>query len=516
MVNIILLVALWNTVCSILRLKRGRPQTSFYCGLIGYSGYNDFSKDKVNMLLYWNSMERGKDSTGLYTPMTGIIKDAKEAKEFIEEKREEIVEDVLLIGHVRAKTVGAVNKENAHPFQYGDIRLAHNGTLTNHWELCRQAGLNSADYQVDSQVLTAILAKDKHPKVLTKFLGAAALLFTDVEEDNRLYAFRNGGRPLFRGKVDDNMYISSISESLLAIGCTGVEEFKEDYLYVIHEGKILKTVKMRRPEVKKKEPAGTYSYPSLNHYMGYDCDDDAIEDDRMKSNQVHVPHSGQRVTNKDIVGRWAMCDQNITYYGRNKVDIAVGDWVYINDYSLLNTWDIQVMVESGETKEISMHSLRLSSMRFEKDDFVVAMQDLFLVKAPKDKIAVCGEIFQVHEVNKDSLGVTTVKDRKIKLNYDTVRRATKGEIDNHIATQIAAQKTEESKKQVAILKEEVKYQTVNGKTVVDMLCEFDNLLDDIRHAHNKLPQDVPVKINALEKKLQEAMDEVIVIEASES
>src|SRR3546814_19849994 len=38
---------------------------------------------------------------------------------------------LMLFGHNRAATKGAVNQENAHPFNHGDIVGCHNGTLYN-------------------------------------------------------------------------------------------------------------------------------------------------------------------------------------------------------------------------------------------------------------------------------------------------------------------------------------------------------------------------------------------------
>ena len=45
-----------------------------YCGLIGFSGKTNFDKEKINLLMLWNSFERGKDATGIYTPKNGLVK----------------------------------------------------------------------------------------------------------------------------------------------------------------------------------------------------------------------------------------------------------------------------------------------------------------------------------------------------------------------------------------------------------------------------------------------------------
>jgi len=141
------------------------------CGLTGFSGKKKFNKDKVKSLMLWNSLERGKDSTGIYTPLNGLLKEADEAYKFLIKTKFE--EDRLFIGHVRASTVGAKSKENAHPFMEENIILAHNGTLTNHWALCHKYKLSMQDYNVDSHVIAAILGKEKNFNVIKEIDGAA-------------------------------------------------------------------------------------------------------------------------------------------------------------------------------------------------------------------------------------------------------------------------------------------------------------------------------------------------------
>lgn len=223
------------------------------CGLIGYSGPkdNNFNLDKIKLLLMLNQ-ERGKDSLGYYTPEIGIIKEIGKAEEHLSKKDFKIPENNLFIGHVRAGTVGANTKNNAHPFNYGNIVLAMNGTLSNHWELCRQNNLSLQDFDVDSQVLTAIINKQQSKDVLSKILGGCALIYTDTNT-GKLYCYRNIDRPLYRGVLNGGIYISSLDIPLKVIGCSDVKEFKQDRLYEILDGAILNTIKIKRavPEVIK-------------------------------------------------------------------------------------------------------------------------------------------------------------------------------------------------------------------------------------------------------------------------
>lgn len=218
------------------------------CGIVGFSANPGFAFDfgYINFMLYWNSQERGKDSTGIYTPENGIIKSTQEAKVFIADLTKNILPDTLLIGHVRSRTVGTLSEGNAHPFIDGRIVLVHNGTLTNEYLLCKEFDLKNSDYNVDSQVLAAVLNKTKNADVLEIYAGAAALLFTDTKKPEILYAYHDKERPLFRGNREEGMYISSIKETLIAIGCTNIKEFVENYLYTITNGVIQTQIPISR------------------------------------------------------------------------------------------------------------------------------------------------------------------------------------------------------------------------------------------------------------------------------
>jgi len=237
-INILLLIAIWNMMMSIVNKQK---TNRLYCGLIGFSGKTNFDKEKINLLMLWNSFERGKDATGIYTPKNGLVKFAKPATDFLVDTPFE--EDNLLIAHVRAKTIGVNTDKNAHPFNEDNVVLAHNGTLKNHFDLLRKYNLEWNKYDVDSHIICGIMAKEKNFKVLTEIEGAAAMLMHDKDNPKIMYVFRNGDRDLFKGYCDGNLYISSIKKSLELIGCINIKEFKENYLYTIVDGLIQGTAK---------------------------------------------------------------------------------------------------------------------------------------------------------------------------------------------------------------------------------------------------------------------------------
>lgn len=259
MLNAILIILLWNSV-----VGRKRCQNNLFCGIVGFSGPKDrnLNIDKIKLLLFYNQ-ERGKDSLGFYTPKEGIYKEIGKPEDQMAKASFSIPESNLFIGHLRAATVGEVNKNNAHPFEYGNIVLLMNGTLTNHWALARQYELVQKDYDVDTQVVASIINKTQSKDVLGKVIGGCAILYVDTKTE-KMYAFTNGQRPLFRGTLNGCMYISSIENSLKMIGCLDVKTFKDNYFYEIQGGRILSQSLIKID--KELTQGGTVMYDHIHKY----------------------------------------------------------------------------------------------------------------------------------------------------------------------------------------------------------------------------------------------------------
>jgi hypothetical protein len=246
------------------------------CGLIGFSRFVGGKTyiDKLNQLLYINSLTRGKDATGIYTTKSGVIKAAKDAPDFIKSSYKDFRSNLndwyentnVFIGHVRQKTTGEKIDENAHPFRFGNVVGAHNGVVRNYKELIK-AG-DAYEYKVDSMVIFARFAQDGNYKVLEEMDADAALIFHNIKEPDTLYVYRNNERPLFKGKIENSgLYFSSIPDSLLMIGCTDITEVKPFYVYKytngIYQGstKVLSKVK---PGCEYVTKADGIDFESLN------------------------------------------------------------------------------------------------------------------------------------------------------------------------------------------------------------------------------------------------------------
>ncbi|MGL5324012.1 MAG: class II glutamine amidotransferase, partial [Aeromonas sp.] len=96
----------------------------------------------------------------------------------------------VLLGHNRWATKGAINSTNAHPFEFGKIIGAHNGTL-------RQQSLldDWTKFDVDSENLYYHMERHGVQATVPKLNGAYALTWHDAE-DHSVNLLRNDERPL--------------------------------------------------------------------------------------------------------------------------------------------------------------------------------------------------------------------------------------------------------------------------------------------------------------------------------
>jgi hypothetical protein len=128
-----------------------------------------------------------------------------------------------LIGHNRWATQGAVNKENAHPYEFEHVVGAHNGTL-NRWSL--RDFHDSSKFPVDSQIIYSQLNKDPNVQwVWDRADGALALSWFDTR-DEQLHLVRNDQRPLsyVYSKNDGTVFWASEAWMLSGVlGKLGIE-----------------------------------------------------------------------------------------------------------------------------------------------------------------------------------------------------------------------------------------------------------------------------------------------------
>lgn len=267
-INLILIYTIIQLGLSLFN-NSTKSAATFGCGLVGFSGKTDFDEYKIKLLMLYNE-SRGEDSTGYYTD--SMIKPEKSIQKATYFLQKPISPNKLFIGHTRAKTVGATSERNAHPFKFGDIIMAHNGSLKEYITLANKYEIAHLDYNVDSEIICAALNKYKDPRVLYDLEGAASVLFTndaengfDEEDSSTLYCFRkNYERPLYRGFTEEGIYVSSLEESLKAINCTDVIAFEPNTIYKLRNGVIVESRKLPDVKMEKKAVSVTTTTTSTN------------------------------------------------------------------------------------------------------------------------------------------------------------------------------------------------------------------------------------------------------------
>jgi hypothetical protein len=276
-------------------------QVSF-CGLIGYCGSVPADPGLIKMLMVYNQ-DRGEDSTG-WAINNEIVKDTEKVMKFITKYRLETSDDdenYTIIAHARKASSGARHKKDlAHPFGIRanendndspyNLILAMNGTLTNTSLIAEKF---HEDYKTidnsDTQILSRIMSKlgdSDFKKVLELYDGTATLLFFHPSKPNTLIVYKDPERPLHCwNKSDNELYISSLPESLEAIGAPSkdLKYFDGDKLYYIKDGLITSDEKVVRTPLKPVVDFRKQSYSHGRNFQHYNSDYEDLYNSTPKS-----------------------------------------------------------------------------------------------------------------------------------------------------------------------------------------------------------------------------------------
>lgn len=222
------------------------------CGLVGIAGDLVFKDELTMKRLFMLDYFRGPDSTGFAAVRTnGDVKLAKLAANPLDLFEHSKFKDALnglastvFLGHNRAATRGAVNNINAHPFHFGHIVGAHNGTLETSSTTALEGAVDEK-HGVDSMALFDAISKlgiEEAIKLCTEgkdaHTGAWSLVWYN-QDDNTINFLRNKHRPMWYSWTKDFKKLLWASEwqmidaavSLAADGTYELYQDKEGHRY---------------------------------------------------------------------------------------------------------------------------------------------------------------------------------------------------------------------------------------------------------------------------------------------
>lgn len=215
------------------------------CGVFGV--WSPKACSAANLAYYglYALQHRGQESCGIVVNDDGIFVSQKDIglvnEVFSKEKLALMPEAKMAVGHVRYGTTGGNNRANCQPIevnhQKGKLALAHNGNLSNAYELRCELELGGAIFHTtsDTEIIAYIVTQQrlKTPSIedaisaaMEKLDGAYSLV---LMSSTKLIAARDphGFRPLCYGVTDDGVYIvASESCALSAVGA----HFERDIL----------------------------------------------------------------------------------------------------------------------------------------------------------------------------------------------------------------------------------------------------------------------------------------------
>lgn len=224
------------------------------CGVFGV--FSPETADVASLAYYglFALQHRGQESAGIVVNDDGVFNCYRD---------EGLVNDVfpaanlkslgtgnIVVGHVRYATTGSDRKRNAQPIiinhHKGRMALAHNGNLTNSYELRNELEMRGSIFHTttDSEVIAYIIVQERlhTPSIeeavysaMGKLEGAYSLV---ISSPAKLIAARDplGFRPLCMGKTADGKIVfASESCALDAIGAAFVRDVKPGEIITVSQ-----------------------------------------------------------------------------------------------------------------------------------------------------------------------------------------------------------------------------------------------------------------------------------------
>jgi len=238
------------------------------CGVFGIYGDDSIAPAYACYNGLLALQHRGQESCGIAVNDRGVISSYKNMGLVSEVFSSEVLNGLagqMAVSHVRYSTAGGSVRENSQPlvmrYVKGTLAIAHNGNLTNAFEIRRELEHRGAIFQttIDSEAIAYLIARERVSsdsiekaveKTMKQIEGAYSLL---VMSPKKLIAARDphGFRPLCMGKIGKSVVFASESCALAACGAEFVRDIEPGEIVVVSENGI-ESIKHNCPEPSKK------------------------------------------------------------------------------------------------------------------------------------------------------------------------------------------------------------------------------------------------------------------------
>lgn len=240
------------------------------CGVFGV--YSPNKSDLANIVYYglYALQHRGQESCGIVVNQDGVFYSHKDLgllnDVFSKDKLMSFPEANMAVGHVRYGTTGKTNRNNCQPIevnhQKGKMALAHNGNLSNAFELRNELELSGAIFHStsDTETIAYIVTKerlktntieDALSQAMNQLDGAYSLILMSSQ---KLICARDpyGFRPLCYGINEDGMYVvASESCALKAVGASFVRDIEPGEIVIFSEDGVVSRKEHCKTKKKK-------------------------------------------------------------------------------------------------------------------------------------------------------------------------------------------------------------------------------------------------------------------------
>lgn len=240
------------------------------CGVFGV--YSPNKSDLVNIVYYglYALQHRGQESCGIVVNQDGVFYSHKDLgllnDVFSKDKLMSFSKANMAVGHVRYGTTGKTNRNNCQPIevnhQKGKMALAHNGNLSNAFELRNELELSGAIFHStsDTETIAYIVTKerlktntieDALSQAMNQLDGAYSLILMSSQ---KLICARDpyGFRPLCYGINEDGMYVvASESCALKAVGASFVRDIEPGEIVIFSEDGVVSRKEHCKTKKKK-------------------------------------------------------------------------------------------------------------------------------------------------------------------------------------------------------------------------------------------------------------------------